>query len=234
MAVTKKLEKYYEGLYGDDRPTGVPDQTIYKCIDTGGTEITYDGGTTWVVADKRVRLVGEDGSFLALDEQLDDLLNNIAVLDHHSHSRIRVYPQDVGATITLAAAAAANTFGSWTEIIPINIIDFLYHLVGLNIEAANAAQSYLIQLGYSILTGSDPTTAQIIGEQRIVLPTPVSKALEHLDFLADYCPANAKLWGRIKSDSVAAADELEVSVDITRHMGITNPITLLTTWPWNS
>jgi len=233
MTVKKKLEKYYEGLYADDRPTGVPDQTIYKCTDTGGTEITYDGGANWVVADKRIRLVGEDGHFLALDEQLDDLLANIAVLQHHIHSRTRVYPQDVGATITLAADAVANTFGSWTQIVPIDTIDFMYMVKGIVIEAVDAATTYLIQLGYSIVDGSDPTTLQILGERRLLLPTPVTKATELLSLSAAHCPANAKLWGRLKTASIAA-DEAEVSVVVVRHLDITNPIAQLETWPYST
>ena len=233
MAVVKRFEKYYEGLYADDRPTGVPDGTIYKCTDTGGIEITYDGGTTWIAADLRVRLVGEDGSFLALDEQLDDLLGNIAVLQHHIHSRTRVYPQDVGATITLAADAVANTFGSWTQIVPINTIDFMYMVKGIVIEAVNAATTYLIQLGYSIADGSNPTAAQILGERRLLLPTPVTKATELLGISAAHCPANAKLWGRLKTASIAA-DEAEISVVVIRHQSITNPIDQLETWPFST
>lgn len=162
---------------------------------------------------------------------VSDLLDNIAVLQHHIHSRARVYPQDVRVTITLAAFATANTFGSWTQIIPINTVAFMYMITGLIIEAANAATTYLFQLGYSITDGDDPTTAQILGERRLLLPTPVNKATELLGIHAAHCPANAKLWGRLKSAS-GAADELEISVKIIRHQVITNPIAHLTTWPW--
>ena len=168
-----------------------------------------------------------------LPSNIDDLLTNIAVLQHHIHSRTRVYPQDVGATVTLEADAAANTFGLWTQIVPINTIDFMYMVIGLIIEAANAATTYLIQLGYSIVAGTDPTVAQIIGERRTLLPSPVNKATEILELSAASCPANAKLWARIKTASTNA-DELKVSVLITRHHAITNPIDKLTTWPWST
>jgi len=160
-----------------------------------------------------------------------DTLYNVSVLEHHEHSRCRVYPQDVGATITLAAAAAANTFGNWMQIVPITTIGFCYEVVGLVIEAADAATTYLVQLGFSTADGSDPTTAQILGERRTLLPSPVNKATELLDYYSQDCPANAKLWGRVKTASVAA-DELEVSVVIIRHIEITNAIPYLTTWPW--
>jgi len=122
-----------------------------------------------------------------------DTLYNVAVQEHHEHSRSRVYPQDVGATKTLAAGAPANTFGSWAEIIPIDTVDFCYEVVGLVIEAADAATTYFIQLGYSTAGGSDPITSQIMGERRLILGTPINKATEILEFWSQNCPANAKL-----------------------------------------
>ena len=162
-----------------------------------------------------------------------DTLGNLAIREHHEHSRSRVYPLDVGATKTLAAGTPANTFGSWAEIIPVTTVDFCYEVVGLVIEAANAATTYLIQLGFSTAGGSDPTTAQIMGERRLILGTPISKATELLDFYSQNCPANSKLWGRIKTAS-GNADQLEVSVVVIRHIEITNPIAMLTTWPWST
>ncbi|MBA7628601.1 hypothetical protein ES703_36096 [subsurface metagenome] len=164
---------------------------------------------------------------------LQNIIANVAILQHHEHSRSRVYPQDVGATATLIAGTPANTFGSWIEIIPIDTIDFCYEAVGLVIEAANAATTYLIQLGFSIADGSEPATAQITGERRVLLPTPIPKTTELLDYYSDECPANAKLWGRIKTAS-GNADQLEVSVVAIRHIEITNPIAHLTTWPWST
>jgi len=164
---------------------------------------------------------------------ISDLLDNGASLFHHLHSRNRVYPQDVGVTITLAANATANVFGSWTQIIPIDTVDFIYMVNGIIIEAVDAATTYLIQLGYSIVDGSDPTTAQILGERRLLLPTPVVRATEILEIIAAYCPANAKLWGRMKSAS-SSADEAEISVALMRHVAITNAISQLETWPWST
>ena len=71
-----------------------------------------------------------------------------------------------------------------------------------------------------------------MGERRIILGTPISKATEILEFYSQNCPANSKLWGRIKTASVNA-DQLEVSVVVIRHIEITNPIAMLTTWPWS-
>jgi len=177
------------------------------------TYITYDFGATWLLTNNE--------------------LYNISVLEHHTHSRSRAYPQDIEETITLAATATVDTFGSWTEIIPIDTVDFIYEVIGVVIEALDAATTILIQLGYSIVDGSDPTTAQIMGERRLVLPTPVARATEILQFFSQNCPANAKLWGRLKTAS-GAADEVEVSVIVRRHLEITNPQDMLATWPWST
>ena len=168
-----------------------------------------------------------------LEGKIVDTLYNESVLFHHFHSRTRAYPQDVTATITLTANAVANTFGAWTQIIPINTADFMYMVTGFVIEAVNAATTYFIQLGYSILDGSDPTTAQILGERRILLPTPVTKATEILGISAQHCPANAKLWGRVKTASTNA-DQAEISIVVIRHIEITNHLDHLTTWPWST
>lgn len=165
---------------------------------------------------------------------VDDLLGNLASVEAEVHSRSRVYPQNVGNTITLAADAAANTFGSWTELVPINTIGFAYHVIGLVIDAVDAATTYFIQLGYSTVDGDDPTTAQIQGERRMKIVTvPIARATEVLQFYSQHLPANSKLWGRLKTASTNA-DEAEVSVAITRHQEITNPIAALTTWPWTT
>jgi len=213
MTVKKILDRYYEGLSTDPKPTGVIPMSYFRETDTYFLYKTFDGDT-WVTIDW-------------------GLLGNVAVLQHHIHSRMRVYPQDVSATIALAPTAVANTFGDWTEAIPINTIDFMYMVIGLVIEVANAATTFLVQMGYSIVDGIEPTTAQILGERRFLLPSPINKATEVLGIHAAHCPANAKLWGRLKTAS-GTAQGLEISVAIIRHQEVTNPITHLETWPWST
>lgn len=182
---------------------------------------------------KRINWARVIADIATVDAVVDDTIANLAAVFHHIHSRTRAYPQDVTATITLAADAPANTFGAWTQIIPINTVDFEYMCEGVIIEAVDAATTYLIQLGYSITDGDDPTTAQILGERRIRLVTvPIARATEELTMAAAHCPANAKLWGRLKTASINA-DEAEISVLVTRHTSITNHIAHLTTWPWS-
>jgi len=158
-----------------------------------------------------------------------DTLYNDSVIQHHEHSRCRVYPQDVQLTASLVAAGA-DAWGNWIEIIPLNTVNFCYEVVGLVIEAANAATTYFVQLGFSIID-TDPSISQILGERRTLLPSPVVKATELLDYYSQDCPANAKLWGRVKSKA-GGSETLEVSVVVIRHIEVTNPIAHLATWPW--
>ena len=159
---------------------------------------------------------------------------NIRVLAHHQDARARVYPQTAGATITLVSDGVANTFGDWTEIIPINTVDFAYKVEGLSIYGVDVASDYFIQLGYSIADESEPTTAQILGEREIRMTTvPIAQATALVQFHCGECPANSKLWGRLKTDG-GATDEAYVTAIITRHIPLTGELDTLTTWPYST
>lgn len=168
-----------------------------------------------------------------LSDSLGAVLDDVAIISFGLHSRTRTYPQNVSNTITLAGGGTANVFGSWTEAIPIDTVDFEYEMTGMGIEAANAATTYFIQVGYSIVDGTSPTTAQILGERRVVLSSPIVKAQELIDFHCLHCPANAKLWCRIKT-AAGGSDELEVSVVVHRHKSVSEHVDHLTTWPWST
>ena len=168
-----------------------------------------------------------------IDEEgrLRDLLSNLAAVEHYDHSRWRVYPQDITVDITLTADAAANTFGSWTEIIPLNTVPFDYDVIGLVVESVSAATKYHIQLGYST-DASDPPANNESGERRVRMVTvPIARATELLKIAGQNTPANSKLWGRVKTASTNA-DTCEVSVVLSRHSEITNPIPKYEAFPW--
>jgi len=167
-----------------------------------------------------------------LPSDVDDLLSNVAATAHHVDSRTRVYPQDVRNTISLTCAGVANTFGAWTQIVPIDTIGFCYKVVGVVVEETDAIATYCIQLGYSTDAGTDPTTAQIMGERRLrLIGAPLKLEKEILDIMSFDAPTNAKLWGRVKSSS-GATDTVDVSVVIIRHVPVTNQAEPLATWPW--
>ncbi len=169
-----------------------------------------------------------------LEGRLNDLEDALKAEHHHGVSRGRVYPQVVGATITLISDGVADTFGSWTEIVPIDVIDFIYQCLGLVIHGVDAASTYFIQLGYSIIGGSDPTTAQILGEMDIkIVDVPIARATEILDFHSGECPANAKLWGRLKTDGGVTDEGYVLSVRPS-HTDLASESEHLATGPWST
>ena len=169
---------------------------------------------------------------IGLAKAIRDLLYNLTALAHHLDARSRVYPQTAGATVTLVSDGVANTFGSWTEIIPFETIPFGYKVLGISIYGVDVASDYFIQLGYSLIALTEPTTAQILGEREMrITDTPISQATALLDFYSGDCPANAKLWARLKTDG-GATDEAYITALVTRHIGLKEAIAKLGTWPW--
>ncbi|GAJ02737.1 unnamed protein product, partial [marine sediment metagenome] len=94
-------------------------------------------------------------------EYIDDILANVAASAAHSHSRSRVYPRVPSAVVQLTTDAAADTYGNWIEVIPINTVDFDdgYGIPSFVMEEAGAGTTYIIQLGYSLIDTTDPTVA---------------------------------------------------------------------------
>jgi len=72
MTIIKKLDKYYEGLSTDPKPTGAISGSVFRETDTQTIYTSYDGAT-WVVSDERVRLTNEDGTFIDLPGEFDSL-----------------------------------------------------------------------------------------------------------------------------------------------------------------
>jgi len=168
-----------------------------------------------------------------LPSDVDDLLSDTAILEHKWESRTRVYPQSTLSTPQITTALAADTFGNWVEVIPIDTVDFDYRLLEVEIEETNRAGVFLLQFGYSTVDGSDPTTAQIVGERRIKLVgTPLKLEQASKNIYGGHIPTNAKLWARVKSDT-GTVDILDISVILTRCLQTSNPIAQLTTWPWS-
>lgn len=167
-------------------------------------------------------------------EYIENSYNNIAADAAHAHSRSRVYPQDASAVIQITADAAADTWGAWTEIIPINTVDFKdgYMIPSFVMEEAGAGATYIVQLGYSTVDADDPTITQILGERRVrTIGTPIKSVHADYDIYSGHAPKNAKLWGRIQSSSINA-DTMDISVVVLRHFPITNHIAHVATWPW--
>ena len=70
MAVKQILTKYYEGLSTDVKPTGVIRGTVFVETNTGAAYVSTDGAN-WIVADERIRLTNEDGTFVDIPGEFD-------------------------------------------------------------------------------------------------------------------------------------------------------------------
>lgn len=158
--------------------------------------------------------------------------DDLGAIDHHWHSRWRVYPQDVTSSITIVAAAVANTFGDWTLILPLNTVPFPFDVVGVVVEQADTTlTTYFIQLGYNTIN-AEPGTNLEIGERRFrIAEVPISNAEKVLHIRSQRIPANCTVWGRLKT-SGGASEELEVSVVLARHIEVERETTLWPAFPW--
>ena len=100
----KIADRMYEGDSGDTKPSNVPNGTICRYTNTREVVITYDGGSTWINADKRIRLVEEDGTFI-------DLLPALAaIIAAEASGTVTMAHTDpsIDAVTTTALAANAN------------------------------------------------------------------------------------------------------------------------------
>ena len=159
------------------------------------------------------------------------VIRDISTVEHHDHSRFRVYPQVVTDNVILTAGTPANTFGNWMQIIPVDIVPFRYDVIGLVIEQVSVATIYHVQLGYS-LTVASPGANYEIGERRVRMHTvPIARASELLIVHGQDIPANSSFWGRLKT-ATGNADTANVSVALTRHIEISSPIPKWSAFPW--
>ena len=168
-----------------------------------------------------------------LPSDIDALISDVSIVDHQDCARIRVYPRVPSATIQIAAAAGADTFGNWTQVVPITTIDFEYQLVAIMVEEVSAAATFIVQFGFSTVDGTDPVTAQIVGEQRWkAIGTPLKTFMADLYMLGMECPPNSKLWARLMTET-GVADTADISITVTRHLQTSIPRDHLATWPWS-
>jgi len=170
-------------------------------------------------------------NWVTLEELLNKILEDIGIVHWKEHSRDRVYPQDITQSMTLTAAAIANTFGAWAEIIPLNTIPFPFHVVGFCICEVSAVGSYFIQLGYNTVL-ADPGANMEMGERRVRFAAhPIARASELLTIHGQGIPANSRVMGRLKTAS-GNADTAKISVVITRHLDPSDMPELWPAFPW--
>lgn len=156
---------------------------------------------------------------------------DIGVLDHHIHSRWRVYPQNVGSSIALTAGTPANTFGSWTLAVPVDTVPFCFAVIGISIEAVSVATVYHIQVGYNPVN-AEPGVNMEMGERRFNIESvPISRATEILAIHSQDMPANGSVWAKLKTAS-GNADTANISLVLGRHLEVSRELPLWATFPW--
>ena len=162
-------------------------------------------------------------------QDVDKVLHDIAgFAQENLESRMRVYPRTPGATIRLTPAAAADTWGAWTQIIPRGTIGFPFHIVGVMVENQLAADTWVGQLACS----ATPTGSQYVGEWRIKLGGVVGIfPTNFIPIQGSAVTTGCGIWGRVMS-AAAAANWLDVSVTLTRHFLLEKSESLWPTWPW--
>lgn len=160
----------------------------------------------------------------------DSARRDVGAVHRDTHSRWRVYPQNVTVTVALPTVAVANTFGAWTQIIPLATVTMPFHIIGIVIEAADKATTYFVQLGYNTVL-ADPPANYELGERRFVVPTPIVKATEVLELHSQGLPAGARVMGRVKSTS-GAIDTVDVSLVLSRHLVVSMESPLWPNYPW--
>jgi hypothetical protein len=143
--------------------------------------------------------------------------------------RHRVYPQEPSQTVTLNTGAGADQFGSWTEIVPANIVPFIFTIVGVLIETISATGIYHVQIG-DCNAGGTPGANDIQGEMRLRGTAPINRSTELIPFGSRDIAANRRVMGRVKNDS--GGDNVTVSVVIRRYVAVSEEIEKYPAFPW--
>lgn len=173
----------------------------------------------------------KDAAILAaLLEDYTNLLTNFVTFDQCEHSRVRVYPRTTAAAdlVNLIDGLAANTFGAWTNLIPIGTITMPFYIIGFDVEVA-PADTYMIQFASS----ATPTDVQIIGEGRFVESGIAVIPTAPIPIEGRGLPAQTGVWARIMSR--VGNRTINISLKIDRDytfIGEQYRPTLWPTWPW--
>lgn len=203
-----------------------PDDII-KFLGKGlGTEVPVNKSLYDLIALDRL-----DHAIYGLSASKIGIQDDIGALDHHIHSRWRVYPQDITTTVQLTSGTPANTFGSWGLIVPINTVPFEFEIIGIVLDQVSVATTYHIQIGYNPINVI-PGLNMEMGERRLRIATlPIARASELLAIHSQEMPANSSVWGRLKtaSDNEETAN---ISIVLSRHAEVEREVPLWPSFPW--
>ena len=143
--------------------------------------------------------------------------------------RLRVYPRLPSETITLTTDAAADIYGDWTEVIPANLIPFVFTILGVIIETASASGIYVIQFA-DCAAGTLPGVNEEQGEVRHRATTPLPRSVETIGFGCREIAANRRVMARVMNDS--GGDNITISVTIRRYLEVSMEVTKWPAFPW--
>lgn len=117
-----------------------------------------------------------------------------------------IFPNDTNQICTFTAAAGANTWSNWIEIIDVpggtklsaSFATIPGHLTALGIETLSEADTiYMVEIAW----GADKV---VITRGRFAGATKFETATEHLRFWAPPCPAGELLYYRMKTATAVA------------------------------
>ncbi|MBA7712908.1 hypothetical protein ES703_121901 [subsurface metagenome] len=162
---------------------------------------------------------------------LEDILVDLGRIHFEPHSRTRIYPQNITLTPTLTAAGAADVYGPWAEIIPLDVVPFPFHILGLCVCTVSAVGTYRFQAGYNTVLADPPPNYEMGERQTRITTHPIARATELLDFYGQGIPANSRVMGRLKTAS-GNPDTATVHAVLTRHVDVLRPVELWPAFPW--
>jgi len=171
----------------------------------------------------------KDAAILAaLLEDYENLLTDMITSEQNLHSRTRVYPRTTtAASYTNITDGGVNTFGAWTNIIPVGAVTMPYHLHGYKPIVA-PADTYTIQFARS----ATPTAAQMLGED-VFEAGAAFFPIPPLLICSRDMPARTGIWARIMSR--VGGRTVQVSLTLNRaytYVGEEYRPAPWPTWPW--
>ena len=157
---------------------------------------------------------------------------DLSYIEHDMINRPRPYPYNVSNFLTITDGGAANVFGNYTQLIPINTYDFgddpnRVQVLGLCVCDMSANANYLVEF-YKLVDG----TYIALGATRFRrLGASVRSFLIH-NPCRPFNNDETALYGRLKT-SVATGENIECSLIVARYLptSICQPSST-GAWPW--
>lgn len=162
----------------------------------------------------------------------EKLAQDHAYIEHDIINRPRPYPYDTNAFLTVNDGGAANVFGAYTQLIPINTFDFgdpknRVQIIGLCICAMSANATYILEF-YKLIGG----VYIPLGAVRWRRQGAVTRSFLINNPCRPFSNDETALYGRLKT-SVATGENIQCSLLLTRFFPTSVCIKVSTgVWPF--